>query len=164
MSFFTVDITLTAKGLENYEQVIEAAFKYFKRISEAGPNEQFAKELRDVGNMRFMFADKKDAVNTCSDLARNMPQFNDENIDQLVRSKFTADEFDLEKTKEIAADFSNLEKLNIIMRSKSFEGKTDKEDEWFKTKYSIEDLPASLKEKMENPNSDESAKKLDLPP
>jgi len=37
MSFFTVDITLTAKGLENSEQVIEAAFKCFQRISEAGP-------------------------------------------------------------------------------------------------------------------------------
>jgi len=50
------------------------------------------------------------------------------------------------------------------MRSKSFEGKTDQEDEWFGTKYSVEDLPAGLREKMQNPNPDVSTKKLDLPP
>lgn len=52
--------------------------------------------------MRFLFADKKAAVSLCTDFARNMPQFTDDNIDQLVRSKFLAEEFDIEKTKEIA--------------------------------------------------------------
>lgn len=36
-SSFMVDISLTKKGLENYEKVLEAVFEYANRISDAGP-------------------------------------------------------------------------------------------------------------------------------
>jgi len=36
-SNFYVDISLTKKGLENHEQVIEAVFQYAQRIRDAGP-------------------------------------------------------------------------------------------------------------------------------
>jgi len=38
-SNFYVDISLTKKGLANYEQVVEAVFQYANKIREAGPQE-----------------------------------------------------------------------------------------------------------------------------
>jgi secreted Zn-dependent insulinase-like peptidase len=93
-----------------------------------------------------------------------MPQFDASNIDQLVRAPFVADEFDVEKTKALAAELCKADKLNVYLRSKSFEGKTDQTDEWFKTKYIVEDMSEDLKKRLQNPNCDVSEKKLDLPP
>jgi len=39
MTFLQVEIILTAKGLDNYELVLEAAFQYFQRLRDAGPQE-----------------------------------------------------------------------------------------------------------------------------
>jgi secreted Zn-dependent insulinase-like peptidase len=100
----------------------------------------------------------------CTEYARAMPQFDASNIDQLVRAPFVADEFDVEKTKAFAAELCKVDKLNVYLRSKSFEGKTDQTDEWFKTKYVVEDMSEELKKRLQNPNCDVSEKKLDLPP
>jgi len=39
-----------------------------------------------------------------------------------------------------------------MLRSKSFEGKTDQEEKWYGTKYKVEDFPPTLLEKIVNPN------------
>lgn len=83
--------------------------------------------------MQFMFTDKEEAIDMCTEYARAMPQFDASNIDQLVRAPFVADEFDVEKTKAFAAELCKVDALNVYLRSKSFEGKTDQTDEWFKT-------------------------------
>jgi len=36
-SDFKVDVKLTKKGLENYEKVAQAVFKYTQRLVEVGP-------------------------------------------------------------------------------------------------------------------------------
>lgn len=36
-SSFTVEVTLTQKGLENYEHVLAAVFKYAQKMAEVGP-------------------------------------------------------------------------------------------------------------------------------
>ena len=36
-SDFSVPITLTKKGLANYEKVLDAVFKYIQRLKEVGP-------------------------------------------------------------------------------------------------------------------------------
>jgi insulysin len=54
-STFSVDITLTKKGLENHEKVIEALFQYAQRIKDAGPQEYIFDECKDLGLMQFEF-------------------------------------------------------------------------------------------------------------
>lgn len=39
-------------------------------------------------------------------------------------------------------------KLNIMLRSKAFEEETDQVEEWYQTKYKVEDFSAELLEKM----------------
>jgi insulysin len=71
-SNFYLDISLTKKGLANYEKVVEAVFQYAKNIKEAGPQEYLYKENNDLGKMQFEFQDKVNAVNYCVSLASKM--------------------------------------------------------------------------------------------
>jgi insulysin len=94
MSMFEIEVTLTKKGLQNWEQVIEITFKYLNNIREAGPQEYFFNECKDIGELSFKYADKKEAYTTCVGLARRIHQFTDENVGQLERSKYVVDKFD----------------------------------------------------------------------
>ena len=57
-SNFYIDITLTKKGLENVERVIEAVFQYAHNIKAKGIQEYFFDEMKRVGEINFEFADK----------------------------------------------------------------------------------------------------------
>jgi len=59
-------------------------------------------------------------------------------MSQLIRSRYITEEFDHAKTKKISEDLCKIDLLNVVLRSKSFEGKTDKTAEWYNTKYSVE--------------------------
>lgn len=44
--------------------------------------------------MNFQFADKKDGIDQAVSFTRKIPQFNEGNIDQLIRSSYIIDDFD----------------------------------------------------------------------
>ena len=64
-SSFTIDITLTKKGLTEQERVVEAVFQYAQTLRERGPQEYVFEECRDLGRMQFEFADKGQALQQC---------------------------------------------------------------------------------------------------
>lgn len=72
LSEFRVTIDLTKKGLENYEKVAQAVFKYAQRLAEAGPQEYVHEECRTLGTIKFDFADKGSAINYCVTLSSTM--------------------------------------------------------------------------------------------
>ena len=69
----------------------------------------------------------------------------------MIKSNYVTPKFDIDLTKKILEELCQITKLNVIVRSKSFDGQTDKTDEWYGTKYSVVDLPDELKSKMTNP-------------
>lgn len=71
-SNFYIDISLTKKGLQNYEQVIEAVFQYANRIREVGPQQYIYQENNDLGKMQFEFSDKVNPVSYCVGLSSKM--------------------------------------------------------------------------------------------
>lgn len=71
-SDLSAHITLTVKGLENYDKVVEATFQYLKRLNEAGPQTYVYEELKNMGIANFDFSDRGNALNTCVRLAGRM--------------------------------------------------------------------------------------------
>jgi insulysin len=61
-------------------------------------------------------------------------------------------------------DLCKPDTLNIILRSKSFEGQTTDVEEWYSTKYSVAPFSDELKKKIISPACPITSKKLDLPP
>lgn len=157
-------ITLTSNGLENYEKVVEATFQYLRKINEAGPQDYVFEECKNIGVVQFDFSDRGNPMNTCVNLAGRMQKFNDGNMDQILRTRYVRDVFDKELNKEVNGMLIDPTRTAIFLRSKSFADKTDQVAEYFSTNYSVEPFPAELVEKMTNPNSVITSKKLDLPP
>jgi insulysin len=164
LTFLEIEITLTKHGLQNYERVAEAAFQYIKNVEASGPQEYFFKENQDIGIMNFKFADKGGAIDTVTSLAGAMPKFTDDNVQDMIRVKHEIDEFDQEKCRMYAKLLCDPSNMNLILKSKDFEGKTTDVLDWYDTKYSTEDIPEDLMKKLQNPNSQIKDKKLGLPP
>jgi len=74
-----------------------------------------------------------------------MQLFDDTNISKLMSSQYKVSEWNEDKIQDIIKTF-DLSAANIYFYSKSFEGKLDKAEKWYGTKYSIEDISDSLKE------------------
>jgi len=114
--------------------------------------------------MAFEFMDKGNAVRTCVSYAGRMHIFNEENIWNLIRSTLVADEFDEDRLKNVIDVMSLPSSLDIVLRSKTFEGKFEKEVDFYHTKYSIEKFSDELLAKINTPNCKVSSCKIDLPP
>ena len=69
-SDFTINITLTKKGLANVDKVIDAAFTYIQRLKAVGPQEWVFNENRDIGNIAFDYLEKGNPMGYCVNLAR----------------------------------------------------------------------------------------------
>jgi len=93
MTTFEIEITLTKKGLENYENVIEATYQYLNELRKKGPSEQFWIDQKNVGEMNFLFADKVDNIDAAVSFTRKMPLMSNTVIDQLIRSNYITDVF-----------------------------------------------------------------------
>ena len=64
---------------------------------------------------------------------------------ELMRSRYVVDEFNEELIQKYAEYLCDPSNVSIMMRSKSFEGKTDLTAEWYNTKYSVQDFPEDIK-------------------
>jgi insulysin len=77
-SNFNVDITLTKKGLENYEKVIESVFQYSQIVRDRGVQDYIFNEFKRVGEIEFDFLDKSKPLNYTIRLASEMQLFEGE--------------------------------------------------------------------------------------
>jgi len=108
--------------------------------------------------------DRGNPMNTCVGLSKRMQIFTNDNISELIRSKFISDDFNHEQIKEISELLCKPELCNITLSSKDFDGKTDKAAPFFNTKYLIKDFDDELMNKLKNPACEIKDKKLGLPP
>lgn len=87
----------------------------------------------------------------------------EEEIPNILRSQYIIDEFDRQKLANIGDILCDTDKVNIMLRSRSFDasGATDSVEPFYGTKYKIEDFSDGLRSKLKNPSS---TSQLDLPP
>ena len=64
------------------------------------------------------------------------------------------DEFDKDLITDVASRLADYKNTLIVMRSKSFEGHTDKVAPWYNTKYRIEPYAEELIKRMTHPSID----------
>ena len=166
VSDFTVSITLTKKGLANYEKVTDAVFKYMQRLKEVGPQEWVHAEKGKVGTLSFDFAEKGDPMNFCVSNARTMPHFKTpEDMTQLIRHKYTADDYNPERLTDIVERLADPAKCLIIVASKSFEEATlPIHEKWYKFNYSCDKITPERVASLRAAQVAENGKSLDLPP
>lgn len=159
-SNMSVEVTLTDKGLKNYEKVIELIFDYAHYIKDSGPQQYIFDEIQQIGKLNFEFQDEQSGLMYCQGISSKMQTMNLSNISEVLRSRYVIDEFDKEKNQDVINRLCDPSNLQIMLSAKGIE--TDSTEKWYGTKYKVEEVPYKLKESMKIPES--RTKKFGLPP
>ncbi|XP_068175128.1 nardilysin-like [Antennarius striatus] len=135
-SIFSISITLTDEGFQNFYQVVHLVFQYLKMLQTLGPQERIYEEIQKIEANEFHYQEQTDPIEFVENICENMQLFPKEDIltgDQLM---FQYD------AQVISAALSLLTPIraNLLLLSPENEGHCLLREKWFGTSYSVEDV------------------------
>ncbi len=133
---FTIDITLTPKGLKNYQQVTENVFSYIKLLSNKDFNEGYFKELKAIDKINFDFQEKRSSSGTASSLSRKLQYFEPKHI---LDSGYYYENYSHKLVTEYLA-YLTPENMRQVLVAKGV--KTNKVQPLYDTPYAVNKLTA----------------------
>ncbi|KAL5720801.1 nardilysin [Ranunculus cassubicifolius] len=139
---FGMCIHLTDSGLEKVYDVIGLVYQYIKLLREGSPQKWLFKELQDIGNMEFKFAEEQAQDDYASELAANLLQYSEEHI---ICGDYVYDIWD-ENLITHTLSFLTPDNMRIDILSRSFNKLADdaKYEPWFGSRFVEEDISVSL--------------------
>jgi insulysin len=131
-TFFTIEVSLTRDGYENFERVLDAIFSYLLiiKITPIEEHKEIFEEFKEVKHTIFKYRKEKPSVENVQDLAVNMRYFND---DDIIIGKEICPDFDGVTMKNMIEKI-NERKFNLMILSDNYH-KYDKIESWFGTEY-----------------------------
>ena len=140
-----VTVSLTKKGLAEYQKVISIIGAYTNMLIEQGPQEWIWKEIKDVAQLGFEYPDKKGGASMCvgyaGKLASAVAQKRD--LKNFIYELRSIGEWKPEVVSEIL-EHLKIENAHILLISKDFEEEADQTEYYFKTKYSVEPISEDI--------------------
>ncbi|KAA8900675.1 hypothetical protein TRICI_006176 [Trichomonascus ciferrii] len=152
-----IDIELTDKGLEEYEDVLVAVFEYLNHITSTPPQDWLYEELRDYAEMSFKFRQKTSPSGTTSKLASTMQRR------ELPRDRLLSHSLYRKYSPELIKEFASHltpENFRAFLIGQNLSG-LDQSEKWYGTEYNVKDLDPKIIEKLKNAGNNP---KLHLPP
>ncbi|KAK2835068.1 hypothetical protein Q5P01_015552 [Channa striata] len=136
-SIFSISITLTDQGYQNFYQVVHFVFQYLKMLQTLGPQQRVYEEIQKIEANEFHYQEQTDPIEFVENICENMQLFPKEDFltgDQLM--------FDYDP-QVISAALSLLipDRANLMLVSPENEGLCPLREKWFGTCYSVEDIP-----------------------
>ena len=164
-SLFALTISLTPKGMQQYERVLDLSFQWIAMIRDAlesqnGLMQSYHDELRDISNMNFRFRESGDPTEFCSSAADLMFESDNPPSDILFRSS-EAGEYDPVVTKAFLDRFSPENSLINVISSDWKEEDAWEIEKWYGAKYQMFDMTEEQKSKWLTPS--ECDERLQLP-
>ncbi|KAH9716771.1 nardilysin-like [Citrus sinensis] len=145
---FVMSIHLTDSGLEKIFDIIGFVYQYIKLLRQVSPQKWIFKELQDIGNMEFRFAEEQPQDDYAAELAGNLLIYPAEHV---IYGEYMYEVWDEEMIKHLLGFFMP-ENMRIDVVSKSFAKSQDFHYEpWFGSRYTEEDISPSLMELWRNP-------------
>ncbi|KDP45687.1 hypothetical protein JCGZ_17294 [Jatropha curcas] len=145
---FGMSIHLTDSGLEKIFDIIGFVYQYLKLLRQVSPQEWIFKELQDIGNMEFRFAEEQPQDDYAAELAENLLVYPAEHV---IYGDYVHKIWDEEMIRHLLGFFKP-ENMRIDVVSKSFMDSQDFQFEpWFGSRYIEEHIPPSLMELWKDP-------------
>ncbi|KAF3454806.1 hypothetical protein FNV43_RR05254 [Rhamnella rubrinervis] len=145
---FGMSIHLTDSGLEKIMEIIGFVYQYLKLLRRVSPQEWIFKELQDIGNMEFRFAEEQHQDDYASELAENLLAYPAEHV---IYGDYVYKIWDEELIKYILGFFTP-ENMRIDMVSKSsIKSEGLQFEPWFGARYTEEDVSSSLMDIWRDP-------------
>ncbi|XP_069544698.1 nardilysin-like isoform X2 [Brachyistius frenatus] len=142
-SIFSISITLTDQGYQNFYQVVHLVFQYLKMLQAVGPQQRIYEEIQKIEANEFHYQEQTDPIEFVENICENMQLFPKEDFltgDQLMF------EFD---PQVISAPLSLLtpHRSNLLLLSPENEGVCTLRERWFGTSYSSEEIPEEWRQR-----------------
>ncbi|KAM9842855.1 nardilysin-like [Aulostomus maculatus] len=135
-SIFSISITLTDEGYQNFYQVTHLVFQYLKMLQTLGPQQRIYEEIQKIEANEFHYQEQIDPIEYVEDICENMQLFPKEDF-------LTGDQLMFEFNPQVIGAALSLltpEKANLMLLSPEHEGQCPLREKWFGTQYSIEDI------------------------
>uniref|UniRef100_A0A672ZNV0 Nardilysin a (N-arginine dibasic convertase) n=1 Tax=Sphaeramia orbicularis TaxID=375764 RepID=A0A672ZNV0_9TELE len=130
-SIFSISITLTDEGFQNFYQVTQLVFQYLKMLQTLGPQQRHC-HSHIITQTHFEI----DPIEYVEDVCENMQLFPKEDF-------LTGDQLMFEFNPQVISAALSLltpEKANLMLLSPEHEGQCPLREKWFGTQYSVEDI------------------------
>jgi insulysin len=143
-SYFNVKITLTRKGIENINTIVESFFKYIRMLQISGIPEWLFNEIQKIKKMNFKFRSKLPGRKKAMEVAELLPNYPPEHVNDFY---FLLEEFHPDKFNELLG-MINPSNLNLELLHHELEG-LPLRDEYYGTEYSNNPLDSELVKTIE---------------
>lgn len=145
---FGMSIHLTDFGLEKIFEIIGFVYQYLKLLRQNSPQEWIFKELQDIANMEFRYAEEQPQDDYAAELAEGLLVYPPKHV---IYGDYAYDIWDAEFMKYVL-DFFRPENMRVDIVTKSFQKADDVQEEpWFGSQYVEKDIPSSLFELWKDP-------------
>lgn len=144
---FGMSIHLTDSGLAKIFEIIGFVYQYLKLLREVAPQEWIFRELQDIGNMDFRFAEEQPQDDYAAELAENLLLYPAEHV---IYGDYVYKIWDEEMVKYLLGFFMP-ENMRIDVISKSFMSQDSQYEPWFGSCYAEEDISQTLMDLWRDP-------------
>ncbi|MGH0158734.1 UNVERIFIED_CONTAM: hypothetical protein FKN15_052350 [Acipenser sinensis] len=144
--FFIINVDLTEEGLLHVEDIIFHMFQYIQKLRTEGPQEWVFQECKDLNTVAFRFKDKERPRGYTSKVAGMLHYYP---LEEVLAAEYLLEDFRPDLI-EMVLDKLRPENMRVAVVSKSFEGQTDKTEEWYGTQYKQEALPEETIKKWQH--------------
>ncbi|XP_056599848.1 nardilysin [Triplophysa dalaica] len=141
-SIFSISITLTDEGYQNFCEVAHLVFQYLKMLQTLGPQQRIYEEIQKIEANEFHYQEQTDPIEYVENICENMQLFPKQDL-------LTGDQLMFEYKPELISAALNLltpEKANLLLLSPEHEGQCPLREKWFGTQYTVEDIQQPWKE------------------
>ena len=139
---FSIAISLTKKGLDNYKEVILRTLKYIKIIQSKKISEEYFNDLNKITQIKFDYKNKLSPEVATTHYASLLMDYKPEDI---LFAGNIFKEFNEPLIRKYL-DLFTLDNLNIYFLSNSFETECELTEKWYGTKYHKESIDITEKE------------------
>ena len=140
-SFFSVKVSLSELGEERWTEVAGIIFQYIQQLQKAGPKQHIFQELQDMGEIEFEMKEKSSPSSYVGALTQSMQLYDPEDV---ISGPYILYEFDEELIKETVLSRLTPENMVAFLVSPSFEGKAEREERWYGTKFNEDRIPTDV--------------------
>lgn len=144
--FFICNMELTTEGQEHIYDVVTCVFQYLEMLRSEEPQEWVFKECQALSEVKYRFKDKENPRSYVCSTARCLHDFG---IEDVIQGQFLIRHFRPDLIKMILSHLVP-SKVRITLISKAFEGKTDLQEEWYGTEYSVSKISPKFIEEWNN--------------
>uniref|UniRef100_A0AAZ3RRR4 Insulin-degrading enzyme n=1 Tax=Oncorhynchus tshawytscha TaxID=74940 RepID=A0AAZ3RRR4_ONCTS len=144
--FFIINVDLTEEGLLHVDDIIFHMFQYIQKLRMKGPQEWVFQECKDLNTVAFRFKDKERPRGYTSKVSGLLHYYP---LEEILAAEYLLEDFRPDLI-EMVLDKLRPEYVRVAVVSKSFEGQTDKTEEWYGTHYKQEPISEEVIKKWGN--------------